>query len=136
MQSKGSIKESLKFKILVFFSWASGRPSPGNMVPEDLDPCLCTHVLYSFVPMANNALNPTGQDLDYFKRMSAWKAKNPNIKVLMSVGGWNEGSTNFNSISSTDANRQTFCQSVIKYCRQYNLDGIDIDWFILNKLAI
>ena len=98
------------------------------MVPEDLDPCLCTHVLYSFVPMSNNALNPSSQDLDYFKRMSAWKSRNPNIKVIMSVGGWNEGSGNFNSISSTDATRTTFCQSVIKISRQYNLDGIDIDW--------
>ena len=120
-----------KYLILKTFflsSWASSRPAPANMVPEDLDPCLCTHVLYSFVPLGNNALNPSAQDLDYFRRMSEWKKKNPNIKTLISVGGWNEGSNNFNSISSTDANRQTFCQSVIKYCREYNLDGIDIDW--------
>lgn len=98
------------------------------MQPEDFDPCKCTHVLYSFVPIANNALAPTWTDLDYFKRMAAWKSKNPNIKVLMSVGGWNEGSTNFNSISSTDANRGSFCQSAINLARQYGLDGLDIDW--------
>ena len=69
------------------YRWAGSRPSPANIQPEDFDPCLCTHVLYSFVPMSNNALAPTAQDLNLFARMNAWKQKNPNIKVSMSVGG-------------------------------------------------
>jgi len=99
---------SSKRMVCYFANWSSSRPSPANMVPEDLDPCLCTHVLYSFVPMSNNALSPSSTDLDYFKRMAAWKSKNPNIKIVLSVGGWNEGSGNFNSICSSDSTRQAF----------------------------
>lgn len=29
------------------------------MTPEDIDPCLCTHVIYAFSEMENNQLIPT-----------------------------------------------------------------------------
>ena len=29
------------------------------MTPEDIDPCLCTHVIYAFSEMENNQLVPT-----------------------------------------------------------------------------
>lgn len=28
------------------------------MTPEDIDPCLCTHVIYAFSEMDNNQLTP------------------------------------------------------------------------------
>jgi len=33
------------------------------MQAADLDPCLCTHVIYAFVPISNNALAPTSDDI-------------------------------------------------------------------------
>lgn len=50
----------------MFFSWSSSRSSPMNMAPENVDPCLCTHVLYSFVGMANNELVPSSTDIGLF----------------------------------------------------------------------
>jgi GH18 family chitinase len=44
----------------------------------------------------------------------------------MSIGGWDEQSTHFTPMVATEANRKTFCQSVIDVARKYNLDGIDI----------
>jgi len=29
------------------------------MTPEDIDPCLCTHIIYAFSEMENNLLIPT-----------------------------------------------------------------------------
>ena len=34
------------------------RPGGGSMTPEDIDPCLCTHVIYAFSEMDNNLLTP------------------------------------------------------------------------------
>ncbi|CAF5189714.1 unnamed protein product [Rotaria magnacalcarata] len=49
-----------KFKIVCYFAnWAYNRPSGGSMTPEDIDPCLCTHVIYAFSEMENNQLIPT-----------------------------------------------------------------------------
>ena len=50
----------------IFFSWAGGRAAPANIQPEDFDPCLCTHVLYSFVPMSNNQVVPSWSDTCIF----------------------------------------------------------------------
>ena len=37
---------------------AMKRPGGGSMTPEDIDPCLCTHVIYAFSEMDNNQLTP------------------------------------------------------------------------------
>ncbi len=58
-----------------------------------MDPCLCTHILYSFVRMSNNKLAPRQHDLDLLAQMNKWKSVNPNLKILASVGGWTEGVT-------------------------------------------
>lgn len=58
--------------------------------------------------------------------MAKWKLKNPLIKVSISIGGWDEGSTHFSPMVASDSSRRTFCQSVIDTCRAYGLDGIGI----------
>jgi chitinase len=58
--------------------------------------------------------------------MAKWKLKNPFLKISMSIGGWDEQSTHFTPMVANEANRKTFCQSVIDVARKYNLDGIDI----------
>ena len=42
----------------------------------------------------------------------------------MSVGGWDEQSTHFSPMVSSDESRRTFCQSVIDVARTYSFDGI------------
>jgi chitinase len=58
--------------------------------------------------------------------MAKWKLKNPFLKISMSIGGWDEQSTHFTPMVANEANRKTFCQSVIDVSRNYNFDGIDI----------
>ena len=54
---------SKKRLICYFASWAGNqRPSPANIQPEDFDPCMCTHVLYSFVNLRNSRLELTQTD--------------------------------------------------------------------------
>jgi chitinase len=119
---------SKKRMICYFASWAGSRASPANIQPEDFDPCLCTHVLYSFVDLRNSRLELKTIDKDLFARMANWKLKNPTLKVSLSIGGWNEQSTHFTPMVATQENRNLFCQSVIDTCRMYGLDGVDIDW--------
>jgi chitinase len=109
-------------------SWSKYRPSPGNMQVTDLDPCLCTHVIYAFVALSNNQISLNSDDTSLLPLLPAWKNTNPNIKILLSVGGGNAGTGLFTTMSSSAANINSFCQSAISYIRQYNLDGLDIDW--------
>ena len=57
----------------------------------------------------------------------ALKSKNPELKVLLSVGGWSHRSDLFSAVA--DGNRvQRFAENTLGYIIQHKFDGIDIDW--------
>jgi chitinase len=59
-------------------------------------------------------------------RLNALKTDNPDLKLLLSVGGW--GSGNFSEAAASEAARTTFAESAARLVVQHTLDGIDIDW--------
>ena len=63
-----------------------------------------------------------------YHQVEKLNAKNPNLKVLISCGGWGPYYQDFSEISGSEANRTKFSNSVVKFLREYDFDGIDIDW--------
>ncbi|ORX75775.1 hypothetical protein BCR32DRAFT_296682 [Anaeromyces robustus] len=55
------------------------------------------------------------------------KRRNPNLKVLISVGGWT-WSKNFSDVAADEASREKFAISCATFCNRYGFDGVDIDW--------
>ena len=51
---------------------------------------------------------------------------NPDLKVVLSIGGWGAG--NFSEAALTDASRARFADTALTLVRKYDLDGLDIDW--------
>ena len=49
-------------------------------------------------------------------------------KVMIAIGGWNEGGKKYSSMASTPKSRETFIESVIAFLHEYNFDGLDLDW--------
>jgi chitinase len=49
------------------------------------------------------------------------------VKILLSIGGW-EDSSNFPEVAASDAGRKQFAHSCVEQIREYDFDGIDIDW--------
>ena len=66
-------------------------------------------------------------DASHLSRLHALKDINPDLKILVSVGGWS-WSGNFSDAALTSESRKQFAQSVVDMIREHNLDGIDIDW--------
>jgi chitinase len=66
--------------------------------------------------------------LEEVKHLMNLKQKNPNLKVLASMGGWNEGSTKYSHVAADAEKRATMVQSVLKYMEKHGFDGLDLDW--------
>jgi chitinase len=88
-----------------------------------------THINYAFVNVkANRAiLSHERTDTINLRRLSLLKKVNPELKILISIGGWS-WSSNFSDAVLTDTSRQAFAASAVSLLNRFNLDGIDIDW--------
>ncbi|XP_058158931.1 acidic mammalian chitinase-like [Dasypus novemcinctus] len=115
--------------VCYFTNWSQYRPDPAKYVPENVDPCLCTHLIYAFATMSNNKIAPyEWNDEVLYARFQALKQYNENLLTFLAVGGWNFGTQKFTTMVATAGNRKIFIDSVIKYLRLHGFDGIDLDF--------
>ena len=87
-----------------------------------------THVNYAFVlPTARGGLQPM-RNPDKLRRLVA-AAHAAKVKVLISVGGWNNGDPSaFEAIGADAGLIRAFAANLLALAAEYQLDGIDIDW--------
>jgi chitinase len=87
-----------------------------------------THVNYAFViPNGNGTLGPVDNPSKLQSLVSTAHANGK--KVLVSLGGWNNGNdSGFEQLAANATARTTFTNAIINLVNQYGLDGIDIDW--------
>lgn len=130
-------------KIVCYFgSWSTYRPDAGKFEVENIDPNLCTHIIYTFVGISEEGevkVLDSWQDLpnDYgkngFGRFNKLRKINPNVKTIIAIGGWNEGSTKYSRVVANPGLRAKFVQSVVNFLKKYDFDGFDVDWEYPNQ---
>ncbi|MCJ1394843.1 hypothetical protein MMC18_007723 [Xylographa bjoerkii] len=99
--------------------------------PEDIDPTLWTHINYAFALIDTSSFaiaQMNSYDIEYYSRVIALKARNPSLRVFISVGGWGAGGAVFSSMVSNSGNRAVFIESAMLLLQTYGFDGIDVDW--------
>ena len=90
------------------------------------DPTLLTHINYSFAHIKSDFESLDIKTESRLSKIAALKNTNPNLKILLSVGGWGAG--NFSEMAADATHRKNFCNNCMAAVRKYNLDGIDLDW--------
>lgn len=66
----------------------------------------------------------------FLKRVTNLKTVNPNLKVLISIGG--ADADLFSDVAADDNKVQAFVDSAVYYIGTFNFDGLDLDWEIPN----
>ncbi|MVP01590.1 glycosyl hydrolase family 18 protein [Paenibacillus lutrae] len=76
-----------------------------------------------------------GGGYESLKKLAQLKTQNPKLKLFASVGGWT-WSNQFSNLAADPTTRQNFATSAVSFLRQYNFDGIDIDWEYPNSIGV
>ncbi|KAG5892108.1 hypothetical protein JTB14_008077 [Gonioctena quinquepunctata] len=122
--------------IKVFCTYASWWSYKG-VNPEDLDPTLCTHIVYRYigiwdkgdVRVQDDPLDLDSETRGLYHRVTDLKNKNPGLKVMLSVGGTAaSNSTLFSRVAGHAAKTGAFIGSADYFMKTYHFDGLDIDW--------
>lgn len=96
---------------------------PDSIAAEKL-----THINYAFSNIEEGRLvEGFAYDEQNYEQLQTLKARNPDLKILTSVGGWT-WSGGFSDMALTEESRQRFIDSALDFVRRHQLDGIDIDW--------
>ena len=101
-----------------------------GFTPDRIDATKLTHVNYAFAGIRTDLKITMGypdKDPDNFRMLNDLKKKNPELKTLISIGGW-DGSGRFSDAALTDTSRTVFAESCVEFVKKYGFDGIDIDW--------
>lgn len=90
-----------------------------------------THINYAFANVAKgivtNMEGSASRDSVNFLILQGLKNRNPDLKVLVSIGGWTH-SKGFSDAVLTKESRKKLTASGIDFLLKYQLDGLDFDW--------
>jgi len=87
-----------------------------------------THIIFCFGHLNGNRFSiRSARDTAVIQKMVSLKSKNPNLKVLLSLGGWG-GCKPCSDIFATKAGRQEFTKSIKEFYDYFKVDGLDLDW--------
>ncbi|ACC85389.1 glycosyl hydrolase family 18 protein [Nostoc punctiforme] len=151
-------QSSTGYKVVGYFeNWSQYRQGGGKFLPAQIDPSLYTHINFAFgifgyitKGIAPNNPRLTGdyriQPIEWndqtvlYPEIQKLKLKNPNLKTLLSIGGWGFNDPQdpiqigtytynlFSQMAASAAGRQQFIYSALEYAQKYKFDGIDLDW--------
>ena len=97
-------------------SWTNDAP----------DPTYITHFNYAFGHVNDDFNGVRIDNEERFKLVIGLKQQKPELKVLLSIGGWTSG--RFSEMAADETLRKAFAADCKRVVNQYGLDGIDLNW--------
>lgn len=108
-----------------YASWAPGLGYTPDKVPAER----FTQLNYAFAKIQDGraALGDPARDAQTLRELTALRRRNPDLKIVLSIGGWDE-SAYFSDAAASASSRTAFAQSCLDLLTVHGLDGIDLDW--------
>ncbi len=114
--ARGYTEKDGKVVVAYVTSWTKVIPDPHSM----------THINYAFA-LVNKTFNGIHiNNPERLRQITALKKDAPQLRVMLSVGGWGAGG--FSEMAASANRRKAFARDCLRAVEEYNLDGIDIDW--------
>jgi chitinase len=124
---KSPIQETEQKSYHIIGYVAGWKPVKPKRIPAEK----LTHINYAFANVENGVIAPiegrSESDSLNFIVLNSLKTRNPDLKILVSIGGWTH-SKGFSDAVLTEESRKKLTNSGIDFLLKYNLDGLDFDW--------
>ena len=85
-----------------------------------------TNINYAFGVVNDTFDGITINNPERLRRIVGLKDKNPDLEVMLSIGGWGAGG--FSEMAANGKLRKKFVADCKRIIKEYSLDGIDLDW--------
>ncbi|MFA6482362.1 MAG: glycoside hydrolase family 18 protein [Bacteroidales bacterium] len=115
------------YKLIAYMMGARQAEYPDSLIR------MLTHINYAFAKVVDGEMAFHGRNPEQEQRIKesaarivGLKSKNPDLKIMLSVGGW--GAEGFSDAALTPESRMKFALSGCRMIREHQFDGIDIDW--------
>jgi len=99
--------------------------------PDKIPAEKLTHLNYAFANVSDGLVTSgeglAARDSINFLKLNTLKSRNPNLKILVSIGGWT-WSKGFSDAVLTPESRKKMTASGIDFLIKHKLDGLDFDW--------
>lgn len=108
-----------------YASWASA----GGYAPAELPAEQFTQINYAFGKIEDGkaVLGDLARDGKNLRELTALRRRNPDLRVVLSLGGWDD-SAGFSDAAASTENRKAFARSCVELLLAHDLDGVDLDW--------
>ncbi len=124
LSEKGAASAPPSTPYLVGYLYGGTLGSLGSVDAERL-----THLNYAFanVTAEGDVVLERPDDAARLAALVGLRARNPELRVLISVGGWT-WSNYFSDAALTPESRERFARSAVDLMVRHRLDGLDLDW--------
>lgn len=123
-----------QFKVIGYYS--------GSLFDEPIEKLQTdklTHIIYAFlIPQEDGGLAPLEKPGQL--KALVGQARRDGAEVLIALGGWSyQGQplvTVFESVAASDEKRAMLVKNVCDFVKEYDLDGVELDWEHPNQTSI
>ncbi|MCL4144236.1 UNVERIFIED_CONTAM: hypothetical protein GTU68_021201 [Idotea baltica] len=131
-----------KFKIVCYYSsWAQYRVGDGELAAHEIDPYVCTHLIYCFIGLDSTNYDSIevldewgdlpsedGGNNDGIGKFITLRDSNPDLKLLVAIGGSSQNSSMYSIMAANASLRSSFIDSAVEFIDKYGFDGMDFVW--------